>query len=73
MVFADPYALAEQDRIEGGERRWQTIGLVEGVAVLLVAHTVREAGKDEIIRLISARRANRKERMRYEETREKNN
>ena len=72
LVFADPYALADQDRIESGERRWQTIGLVGRVAVLLVAHTVREEGPDEIIRLISARRANRKERMRYEENREKN-
>ena len=71
LVFADPYALVEQDRIEGGERRWQTIGLVGGIVLLLVAHTVREEGSDEIIRLISARRANRKERTRYEENREK--
>ena len=71
FVFADPYALVEQDRIEGGELRWQTIGLVGGVVLLLVAHAVREEGPDEIIRLISARRANRKERMRYDENCEK--
>jgi len=71
LVFADPTALAEQDRIEGGERRWQTIGLAGGMVLLLVAHTVREEGQDEIIRLISARRASRKERIRYEENREK--
>ena len=70
-VFDDPNALADQDRIEDGERRWQTVGLVGGFTVLLVAHTVREKGTDEIIRLISARRANRKERMRYEENRAK--
>ncbi|CAN5361524.1 hypothetical protein BH10PSE6_BH10PSE6_14590 [soil metagenome] len=29
-VFADPFALTEQDRIEGGEMRWQTIGTVGG-------------------------------------------
>jgi uncharacterized protein len=29
-VFADPLALTVQDRIEGGEQRWQTLGLVEG-------------------------------------------
>jgi uncharacterized DUF497 family protein len=46
FVFADPYALAEQDRIEGGELRWQTIGLVGGVVLLLVAHAVREPGRD---------------------------
>jgi uncharacterized protein len=71
LVFADPYALAERDRIEGGELRWQTIGLVGGVVLVLVAHTVREEGQDEVIRLISARRANPKERIRYEENREK--
>ena len=25
LVFSDPYALVEQDRIEGGELRWQTL------------------------------------------------
>ena len=39
--------------------------------LLLVAHTVREEGPDEIIRLVSARRANRRERTRYDENREK--
>jgi uncharacterized protein (DUF4415 family) len=40
LVFADPFTLVEQDRIEGGELRWQTLGLVGDVALLLVAHTV---------------------------------
>jgi uncharacterized protein len=69
-VFADPYALFEQDRTnEAGELRWQALGLAGGVVVLLVAHTVREEGEDEVIRLISARRATGKERNRYEQTR----
>lgn len=67
-VFLDPFALSDQDRIEGGEYRWQTIGMVEGVVVLLVAHTVGEdEDGTEIIRIISARRAERHERQRYEE------
>ncbi len=70
-VFADPYALTEQDRIEGGELRWQTIGAVGGFVLLLVAHTVRDEGQDEIIRIISARRAVRNEVKRYDENREK--
>jgi uncharacterized DUF497 family protein len=44
------------------------IGTVDGVLLLLVAHTV-EFGNDEpdeTIRIISARRANREERKRYE-------
>lgn len=68
-AFADPYALVMQDRSVAGEPRWQTLGLVGGVVVLLIAHTVQEEGSHEIIRIISARRANRKERTRYEEDR----
>jgi uncharacterized DUF497 family protein len=70
-VFDDPYALFEQDRTddETGELRWQAIGLIEGMVLLLVAHTVQEEGQDEVIRLVSARRATRKERNRYEQIR----
>ena len=39
--------------------------------VLVVAHTVREHGEDEIFRIISARKAERKERKRYDENCEK--
>lgn len=70
-VFADPFALTVQDRIEDGELRWQTIGVVEGRVLLLVAHTIRDdddAGHSvEIIRIISARQADRHERRRYEQ------
>ncbi len=70
-VFADPFALTEQVRIEGGEQRWQTLGIVEGYLLLVVAHTVRDDEEDgqpiEIIRIISARAADRKERRRYEQ------
>lgn len=72
QVFDDPYALAEQDRTVDGEDRWQTIGMVETVVVLLVGHTVREEEHNEIIRLITARKATRKERQRYEENRKEN-
>lgn len=69
LVFADPYALVEQDRLESGELRWRTLGLAGGIVLLLVAHTVRSNQEDEIIRIISARRATRKERKRYDENR----
>jgi uncharacterized DUF497 family protein len=65
-VFTDPYALVELDRVENGEERWQAIGVVEGVLMLVVAHTVREQDDVEVIRIISARLANRRERRRYE-------
>lgn len=66
-VFFDPLHLTVQDRIEGGEYRWQTIGSVSGAAILLVAHTYVEDGPEpiETIRIISARRATPQERKRY--------
>ena len=69
-VFAAPFALIEQDRIENGEHRWQTLGIVEGYLLLLVAHTTLDGeGGSEVIRIISARRAEPKERKRYEQHR----
>ena len=66
-VFSDPLHLTVQDRVEGGEYRWQTTGQVGGAIVLLVAHTVTEDGPEpvETIRIISARRATPQERKRY--------
>lgn len=66
LVFDDPYHLSLQDRHGNGEFRWQTIGLVHGLIVIMVAHTVRFESGDEVIRIISARKADRKERSRYE-------
>ncbi len=70
-VFRDPLYVSVQDRIEGGELRWQTLGMVEGLLLLTVAHTVGEELDDgtfvDVIRIISARPATRKERRRYED------
>jgi uncharacterized protein len=66
-AFADPFALTAHDRVENGEQRWQTIGMVDGHLVLLVAHTVGEDDDTEIIRIISARKADPKERKRYDQ------
>ena len=65
-VFADPLHVSEHDRIEGGEQRWRTIGTVDGVQLLLVAHLWTEDDGDEIVRIISARLATRAERKHYE-------
>jgi uncharacterized DUF497 family protein len=69
LVFDDPHALVEQDRFYGGKLRWRTLGLAGGIVLLLVAHTVRDERRDEIIRIISSRKATRKERKRYDENR----
>ena|SRR5271155_4510884 len=71
-AFADPFALTDQDRVERGEYRWQLLGMVEGRLLLMVAHTIREEDEGgglaaEVIRIISAREADRRERRRYEQ------
>jgi uncharacterized DUF497 family protein len=63
-VFDDPQVLSIQDRVVEGEERWQTVGMVSGT-VLFVADTYREEVGDEVIRLISARKAIARERQAY--------
>ncbi len=67
QVFRDPLHVSVQDRIEGSEHRWQTLGLVQDCLLLLVAHTLRNQEGAEIVRIISARKATPKERRRYEQ------
>lgn len=67
LVFEDPHHISRQDRHEGGEERWQTIGNIHGIAVVLVAHTLRSSNGNEIIRIISARKATKTERRYYEQ------
>ncbi len=67
LVFDDAHALSAPDRVVEGEYRWQTIGLVAGAVVLVVAHTFREENGEEVIRVISARKATARERRVYEE------
>jgi uncharacterized protein (DUF4415 family) len=40
--FLDPLHISRYDRIVEGEESWQTIGMVNGVLLILVAHTVVE-------------------------------
>jgi uncharacterized DUF497 family protein len=62
-VFEDPFQVSRQDREEEGEARWQTIGMVGNMQILLVAHIVEE--DDCIIRILSARKATPQERKIY--------
>ena len=70
QVFLNPLYLAWKDRFQGGEERWLACGEVEDISLLIVAHTIREEIEDgsdiEVVRIISARRAEPKERRRYE-------
>jgi uncharacterized protein len=69
LIFDDPLHISRQDRTEDGEQRWQTIGMVGDVALLLVAHTWEDTESNgKHIRIISARRATKLERKVYEQS-----
>ena len=64
-VFDDPHVILIEDRIVEGEERWHAIGAVS-TAVLVIVHAYREdVYGEEIIRIISAREANQRERRLY--------
>jgi uncharacterized DUF497 family protein len=71
QVFLDPLSVSVTDRIQDGEQRWRTYGEVDGWLLLIVAQTLLEEDKAgslrDVIRIISARYATRKERQRYED------
>jgi len=74
-VFFDPFHVVVDDRVAGGEQRWQALGMAKlnarRLVLLLVAHTVREQTQTDeyvdVIRIISARRATSEERRVYED------
>ena len=65
-VFLDEEALVIEDPDHSEtEDRFILLGLSAGLRVLFVCHCVRESGS--LIRIISARRANRSEQEQYRE------
>ena len=66
-VFFDPLRRTGIEGNDHGEIRWRTVGEIDRV-VFVVSHTIREEGEIEVIRIISARPASRRERREYEET-----
>jgi uncharacterized DUF497 family protein len=67
LVFQDPLHISIPDPFED-EARWRTLGLVHGVVILLVVHTVEEQNGEEEIRIISARKATKAERQAYDDS-----
>jgi len=66
-VFLDPRAASVYDpEHSGDEDRWVTLGLSSAGRLLVVCHTFQEIGPKECrVRLVSSRRATRKERQQY--------
>jgi uncharacterized DUF497 family protein len=67
LVFDDPCALTQREESTDEEERWITVGSVSPGTVLFVVHTLREKSEEEVIRIISARTAESRERKMYEE------
>jgi uncharacterized protein len=58
----DPQALTQEDKASTGEARWILVGMSVTVRLLTVVYTLRT---EDRIRLISARKATRKEASYY--------
>ena len=67
-AFKDPYLVRDYDWFVGGETRWHTIGMVRGRLLVLIVHTIHEDNGDEYIRIISARKAEKRETEKYYST-----
>ena len=63
VIFTHPVVTAQDDRRDYGEKRFISYGRTGRSVVIAVVHTMR-LGR---LRLISARKANRKERRAYNE------
>jgi uncharacterized DUF497 family protein len=66
-VWDDPLHVLLPERTVDGEERWQAVGSVGSLAVLVVVHTYRDRHGEDVIRIIGARRATKHERRSYEE------
>jgi uncharacterized protein len=62
-VFTSPMLVTVDDRFDYGEDRWIGIGMVTDIPVVVIWAEPSE----NVIRIISARKANRQERERYEQ------
>ncbi|MDB5539618.1 MAG: hypothetical protein JWQ89_1345 [Devosia sp.] len=69
-AFDDPFVVSRYQGVEDGEHRHAILGLVDGIVVLFVVFTDWSIEFDEPVnRIISARRADRSERLIYEKER----
>jgi uncharacterized DUF497 family protein len=71
QAFSDPALLAFEPRIERGEYRFPVLGMIGDHTILYTAYAyeIDPATGEEIIRIISARKASSNERTLYHEHR----
>ena len=66
-VFADSFALSKFDEEHSyDEDRWILLGKSLNETLLLVVHTFRDKNEVEYVRIISARKATKKEKQVYQ-------
>lgn len=68
-VFEDPRLLSWMDNRfdDYQEERWITLGCIDGLTIIIVIHTFRSNDNgEEIVRIISARKATKREREIYD-------
>lgn len=66
-IFDDPLHISILDkRFNYGEERWISLGKTKEYILIVVAHTYMDIDGNERIRIISARKATKKERRDYE-------
>lgn len=66
-VFDDPFHISKCDaRFDYCEERWITLGATKKVKILVVANMFFDEHGEEIVRIISARYANKSEKEFYE-------
>ena len=66
LDFDEPFHISVRDQQEHGEEPWTSVGMVGSVVLLVVVHTNGDVNGEEIIRIISARKATKSERHRYQ-------
>jgi uncharacterized DUF497 family protein len=64
-IFEDPLVYRFIERIEDGEERWHAYGIVNGFTILMAVYTTTDDVNNEVIRIISARKASASERRLY--------
>ena len=65
-VFADPFALNKYgSRHSEDEDRWILLGKTLNEIILVVVHTFRYYDGNELVRIISARKATKREKQAY--------
>ena len=67
LIFDAPFCITFVERVVDEEERWHAIGSIEKIIVIVAVHTYREEESEEVIRIVSARPATRRERKLYAE------